>query len=253
MPEFRRADRPDYFQIRREDGPVLARSSSLRGRAPRSNPGPARRRSSPGTSACPTGGLAERPASGSRRWRTMSRRGLRRRRTSCWWSPATPPPSTARLPSFGGSSSPAPAGRFAWPSWVGALVVRRGLRPLDVLAAQIAAIRHDELAARIPTGRRPRELAPVVERLNDSAAAARGGVPARADVHGRRRAPVAHAARRTSIDARGRARPAPGRRRVPPRARRLPRHRAPHRGADDQPADAGPARGKRCALAPASR
>jgi signal transduction histidine kinase len=50
---------------------------------------------------------------------------------------------------------------------VGALVVRQGLRPVDALAARIARIRHDDLSTRLPLDRMPRELAPVIRRLND--------------------------------------------------------------------------------------
>jgi len=50
---------------------------------------------------------------------------------------------------------------------VSLLIVRRGLRPLHVLADGIAAIREEELSARIPGNQIPTELAPVVERLND--------------------------------------------------------------------------------------
>ncbi|MGQ9576749.1 MAG: ATP-binding protein [Thermoguttaceae bacterium] len=47
------------------------------------------------------------------------------------------------------------------------LVVRRSLRPLDLLAAMIARIGEDELGARIRLARTPRELLPVTDRLND--------------------------------------------------------------------------------------
>lgn len=50
---------------------------------------------------------------------------------------------------------------------VAGVVVRRGLRPLDVLAARIGAIREQDLADRIPPGPMPAELLPVRERLND--------------------------------------------------------------------------------------
>jgi two-component system heavy metal sensor histidine kinase CusS len=50
---------------------------------------------------------------------------------------------------------------------LGAIAVRRGLRPLDALAARIAAVRQDDLSARIPTERMPAEMAPVVGKLND--------------------------------------------------------------------------------------
>jgi len=50
---------------------------------------------------------------------------------------------------------------------VAAFVVRRGLSPLNSLAAQIAAIREDDLAARITTERMPAEVVHIKKRLND--------------------------------------------------------------------------------------
>jgi signal transduction histidine kinase len=50
---------------------------------------------------------------------------------------------------------------------LGAVVVRRGLKPLDALAARIAAIRQDDLSAQFPTDPIPAELAPIVARLSD--------------------------------------------------------------------------------------
>jgi len=50
---------------------------------------------------------------------------------------------------------------------VGVFVVRGGLSPLNSIAAQIAAIREDDLTARIATERMPAEVAPIRGRLND--------------------------------------------------------------------------------------
>jgi two-component system sensor histidine kinase QseC len=52
-------------------------------------------------------------------------------------------------------------------AFVLAAVVRRGLKPVDALAAQIASVRPDDLSARIEPAGVPAELLPVVERLND--------------------------------------------------------------------------------------
>ncbi len=51
--------------------------------------------------------------------------------------------------------------------FLGAVAVRRGLKPLDALAGRIAAIRQEDLSARIPVDRMPAEMAPVVGKLND--------------------------------------------------------------------------------------
>jgi len=49
---------------------------------------------------------------------------------------------------------------------VAAVVVRRGLGPLDSIAAEIAAIREDDLGTRIGQGPLPGEIAPIRDRLN---------------------------------------------------------------------------------------
>jgi two-component system sensor histidine kinase QseC len=48
-----------------------------------------------------------------------------------------------------------------------AIVVRQGLRPLDSLARQIAAVREDDLSARIPADPLPTEMKTVATRLNE--------------------------------------------------------------------------------------
>ena len=48
-----------------------------------------------------------------------------------------------------------------------AFVVKRGLGPLNLLAAQIAAVREDDLAARITAENMPAEVVPIKNRLND--------------------------------------------------------------------------------------
>ena len=50
---------------------------------------------------------------------------------------------------------------------ISAVVVSRGLRPLNTLAARIEAVREDDLGGRVPTERLPTELLPVGEKLND--------------------------------------------------------------------------------------
>jgi two-component system sensor histidine kinase QseC len=46
-------------------------------------------------------------------------------------------------------------------------VVRSGLRPVERLSEQIAAVGSNDLSARLPNSAVPRELLPIVERLND--------------------------------------------------------------------------------------
>jgi heavy metal sensor kinase len=51
--------------------------------------------------------------------------------------------------------------------FIAAFVVRSGLQPLNSIAAQIASIKEDNLAARIGTERIPSELFPIKNRLNE--------------------------------------------------------------------------------------
>jgi signal transduction histidine kinase len=50
---------------------------------------------------------------------------------------------------------------------IGAYVVRRGLHPLNTIAAEIAAISEDSLTTRITAQRVPTEIAPIKSRLNE--------------------------------------------------------------------------------------
>ncbi len=51
--------------------------------------------------------------------------------------------------------------------FIAAVVVRHGLAPLNAIAAQIEAIRADDLTARIEAQHTPSEIAPLKDRLND--------------------------------------------------------------------------------------
>lgn len=165
MPEFRRAKRPDYFEMWSDTGEVVARSTSLRG-ADLARPDTA------GTE----------PA--FRNVRLPD--GRAGRAAVLAFSPrvdeeaaATPPRRVTLVVARGTSSldeelavvigllSAGAGGTILVSLLLAALIVRHGLRPLDSLAAEIAAVRHDDLSARIPTERLPTELAPVVQRLND--------------------------------------------------------------------------------------
>ncbi len=50
---------------------------------------------------------------------------------------------------------------------VAALIVRTGLNPLNLIAAEIASVKEDNLAARISSEHLPAELVPIREKLND--------------------------------------------------------------------------------------
>ncbi len=61
----------------------------------------------------------------------------------------------------------ASVGTIALSLLVAAFVVRRGLSPLNSLAAQIAAIKEDDLTVRIGSENMPAEVMPIRKRLND--------------------------------------------------------------------------------------
>jgi signal transduction histidine kinase len=166
MPEFRRADRPDYFEVWREDGPVLARSSSLK------DANLERFEAEPGAFVFRNVRLPD-----GRAGRAV---GLRFTPLADDESkqPASTP-DTLLIVARGTAAVDAEIAELRWllaagtggtlilALLVAAVVVRRGLRPLDALAARIASIGPSEPADRVSMGRMPRELAPVVERLND--------------------------------------------------------------------------------------
>jgi two-component system, OmpR family, heavy metal sensor histidine kinase CusS len=166
MPEFRRADKPDYFEVWREDGPVLARSSSLqKGNLQRLEGKPGafvfRNVSLPDGRPGRAAGLRFAPLADDESKRPVST------------------PDTVLIIARGTAALDAEISELRWllaagtggtivlALLVAAVVVRRGLRPLDALAARIAAIGPGEPAARVSMDRMPRELAPVVQRLND--------------------------------------------------------------------------------------
>ncbi len=166
MPEFRRADKPDYFEAWREDGPVLARSSSLKeGNLQRFDGKPGafvfRNVSLPDGRPGRAAGLRFAPLADDESKRPVST------------------PDTVLIIARGTAALDAEIAELRWllaagtggtivlALLVAAVVVRRGLRPLDALAARIAAIGPGQPAACVSMDQIPRELAPVVQRLND--------------------------------------------------------------------------------------
>ena len=166
IPGFRRAGRPDYFQVWRQAGEVLARSSSLKGASLDRFEGQ-------------LGALVFRPV--------LLPDGRAGRAAALRFTPKiddevkdpVQPPNAVVVVARG---TVALDSEIAFLQWllvigtggtillalvVGAVVVRQGLRPLDAVAARIAGIRQGDLSTRIPVDRMPHELAPVVGRLND--------------------------------------------------------------------------------------
>ena len=166
MPEFRRSDKPDYYEVWREDGPVLARSSSLRA----GNLG--RFESELGTFVVRNVRLPDgRPGRAAcLRFKPLVDDESKR--------PASTPDAVlivargtaaldAEIAELRWLLAAGTGGTLALALLVAAVVVRRGLGPLDALAARIAAIEPGQPAARVAMDQMPRELAPVVQRLND--------------------------------------------------------------------------------------
>lgn len=166
VPEFQRAVRPDYFQIWREDGRILVQSQSLRGVELK----------------CINGPLDQ--------FLFESMRlpdGRMGRAAGIFFVPKTdddagPIPAPVRATLVVARETAALDAEIARLRWLllvvtggtialalvaGSVVVRQGLKPLDRLAAQISAIRHDDLTTPVAAENLPAELAPVVERLND--------------------------------------------------------------------------------------
>ncbi|HEY3380212.1 MAG TPA: ATP-binding protein [Vicinamibacterales bacterium] len=165
LPEFRRPRNPDYFEVWRNTGEVLARSSSL-GELSLDRP--------------------DAPADGVVVRRIRLPNGRRGRAATARLVPRTDDEG-ARLTSprhvivvVARDSAPlddqmsalkwllglGTGGTIALSLLLAGLIVRRGLGPLDELAAQIASIGENDLSARIALDAPPSELSPVVQRLN---------------------------------------------------------------------------------------
>ncbi len=166
LPEFRRTSRPDYYQVWLENGEVLARSSSLRG-------GDLERVD--GRNGLVTYRRVRLPD--GRQGRAAVLRFVPRMDDE--GRHATSPRTATIVVARDRASLDAEIAVLTWllslgtgatiavSFLLGALIVRQGLRPLDTLATRIAAIRQDDLSARVSVDPLPAELAPVVHRLND--------------------------------------------------------------------------------------
>jgi two-component system heavy metal sensor histidine kinase CusS len=166
LPEFRRSERPGYFQLWREDGTVLARSPSLAGKdleAFYGRPGvPALRsvRLPDGRPGRAVGILFE-PKADDEAPQTFRR----------WKAAIVVERATTELDSdiafLRWLLTLAAGGTVLLAFLISAVVVRQGLKPLDALAARIAAIHEEDLSAQLPADRMPSEMQPVAVRIND--------------------------------------------------------------------------------------
>ena len=171
MPEFRRPDRPGYFQLWGPDGAVLKRSASL---------GAADLPRLEGTSGATVFHNLALPD--GRPGRAVVLLFLPQVEEEEEDGPSKAPPAPQPVTLIVARETAGLDAELAAIRWlmagaagatllatlvVAALVVRQGLRPLEALAARIAAVREENLDAAIPVEGMPRELAPVGERLND--------------------------------------------------------------------------------------
>jgi len=171
MPEFHNSGQPTYYELWRPDGTVVEKSPLLGARdLPRitgswraqafvpPQDGGNRPQRAVGLTFVPRNAdregeeAAARPASGEAFTLAVARDAgdLHRQLRSLRWLLAT-----------------ASAVVIALSILIGVLVVGRGLGPLHRIAAEIAAVRADDLTARIRAERAPAEVTPIKHRLNE--------------------------------------------------------------------------------------
>ncbi len=165
MPEFHRNDRPDYFQIWRDDRTPLARSTSLKERDlaifGRSATPEFRTISLPDGRPGRAVGLVIVPRNEEERSRISQSRSVRlvvARSTEMLDS---------RISFLRWLLLAATAGAIGLAFLMGTVIVRQGLAPLADLALRIAAVRQDELSIRISSEGMPAEIKPVAQTLDD--------------------------------------------------------------------------------------
>jgi two-component system, OmpR family, heavy metal sensor histidine kinase CusS len=166
VPEFERTDRPEYFQMWREDGSTLMRSQLMTGpdleriESPANRPVFQRVRLPDGRIGRAVGfSFVPKPDEDAKEPVPNQKIALVVARDTKVLDAEIGYLRWLLVAATGGTLL------LAW--IVGGVVVRQGLRPFDRLAAKIAAIQHDTLSSQVPVERMPAEMAPVVERLND--------------------------------------------------------------------------------------
>jgi heavy metal sensor kinase len=175
MPEFSRAEHPEFFQITREDGSSVARSPSLPAGVSLATSGAANRMVSFWTAPLPSGA----PGRAVRiRFTPLVEDEEGHGIAAAAAAAAVPPtllltlarpsrevdrPLQVLLSSLLAAATLIGAGTLAGVAWT----VRRGLRPLRALADAAAAVDVQSLSYRFPTAEMPREVQPICMRLND--------------------------------------------------------------------------------------
>ncbi|MHC4982979.1 MAG: sensor histidine kinase [Planctomycetota bacterium] len=171
LSDFKRAERPAYFQFRLKGGGNLKRSPSLaRGDLPELSGTAGQAEITPvvlpdgrpgravGITFVPLGDGPENPSPHANNGGRAEVNLVVARDTL---------ELAARLRFLGWVLGGGGAAVMTLALLVAGLVVRRGLRPLGHLAAQIAAMKEDRLQRRIGVDRLPKEMIPVGEKLND--------------------------------------------------------------------------------------
>jgi two-component system, OmpR family, heavy metal sensor histidine kinase CusS len=174
MPEFHRARRPDYYELWQDDGSVLKRSASL---------GERDLQRAAGTEGGPVFLTEALPDGRPGRAVVLRFRPRSEEERDGEESPASKsaPPAeqvilvVARetralntlLNNLRWQLALAGGGTVLLVLLAASIVVRQGLKPLGALAGRIAAIREDDLSARVPPDKMPAEIEPVAARLNE--------------------------------------------------------------------------------------
>ncbi|MGQ9651312.1 MAG: sensor histidine kinase [Phycisphaerae bacterium] len=165
LPEFRRSDHAEFYQVRLPGGRTIARSASLEGRDLIEIEGPVGRpafksTTSPDGRRIRVAGIRFAP-----RQEDDDRRQQQPLVVSLVFGRQTKGIETTlarirfAMAAVGAAAIAVSLGVLAW-------FVRRGLQPVDRLANQIAGIGESELGVRIAPAGVPAELLPVIDRLN---------------------------------------------------------------------------------------
>jgi len=170
MPEFQKAERPTYYQLWRQDGTVVVRSSSLGAddllyfQGPLDEPFFQEFKIKTGQPARAVG-FKFNPRIADNEGRNSSQPTKTQALTLVVAKESTDLQSDLRFLRW--LLSIASGGTVIISVFIATVVVRQGLNPLNSLAAEISAIKENDLTVRISTERMPTEMIPIKDRLND--------------------------------------------------------------------------------------
>lgn len=170
MPEFQRADRPNYYQLWRNDSTVVARSPSLGTDDLLRLEGPL---GTPVFQALQTRNGQPRRLVGLKFTPRLSDsdkasvRQLTKEQTLTLAVARDASGLYSQLEFIQWLLIAASGGTVALSVFIAAFVVRQGLNPLHSIASEISAISEDDLATRVGATSVPAEILPIKDRLND--------------------------------------------------------------------------------------